>query len=324
MNAPGVRLLGPLPHRLLRVLAGALVVAAVGTASAAAEEPRGGRFDRPLGPPHGRGHGPAQVCSGTPEAPGVLAGVIAGNVRVEGACVVNAGQAVVFGNLTVTPGSALVAAFALDDETGTGSSGLSVFGNVRVQSGATAILGCEAAHFACVDDPHPEAPTLSSEDRISGNLQEQQPLGVVVHDTTIGGNVAEQGGGGGFTCEPSGVFALFHSPVYSDYEDTVVAGNLDVNGLTSCWLGVARVQVGGNLRMLGNQLADPDAIEIVANQIQGNLMCLANSQVWDSSEVGKGLFPRTPGPNTVLGKRLGQCVLASPTTEGGPLGPGPF
>jgi len=46
---------------------------------------------------------------------------------------------------------------------------------------------------------------------------------------------------------------------------------------------------------------------------------------WNSSEASMShLFPRIPQPNTVGRNRIGQCVLASPTTPGGPRGPGPF
>lgn len=213
-----------------------------------------------------------KVCSGTPTAPGVLSRTYSANVTVEGACVVDAGPALLRGNLTLAPGSILLAAFALNDHTGHGTSGLTVAGNVQVGSGATALLGCEAEHFACIDDPRPNAPTLASHDSIGGNLNEQQPLGVVVHDSTVAGNVSESGGGGGLTCEPIGVFALFQSPVYSDYEDMTIGGNLNVNGLSSCWLGIARVHVDGNLHLLEDQLADPDAIEILASRIVGNLV----------------------------------------------------
>ena len=116
-------------------------------------------------------------------------------------------------------------------------------------------------------------------------------------------------------------------PVFSGFEDSTVNGNLSVIGLTSCWLGVARTHVSGNVNLINNQLADADAIEILTNQISGNLLCQRNSQVWDNAETTPGgeLFPRdaTP-PNTVSGNRVGQCVLASPTTAGGPSGPGPF
>jgi hypothetical protein len=264
------------------------------------------------------------ACVGTPEAPGVLSGSYPSNVIVEGACAVNAGVAVVGGDLTLKPGAVLLAAFAHDDRTGAGSSRLVVHGDLRVQEGAALLLGCDPQSFACIDDPSQSNPTLSSHDLVYGNLVGRQPLGEVVHNTAIDGNVQELGGGGGLSCEPSGIFAAFHVPVYSAYEDSTVHGNLSVKGLVSCWLGIARVHVNGSLRLNGDQLADPDAIEILANHVAGNLACHEDSQVWDSAEAGAELFPRTPGPNTVLGQRVGQCVLASPTTEGGPPGPGPF
>lgn len=331
MDLPGIRLSGPLAYRLCRlVVAGGLVlgVIAMNTGSAAAGGPTdrtpGRLHSRPGGWFHDRRPNRSQVCTGTPEAPGALAGTYFGTVFVEGVCAVNAGQARVFGNLIVRPGSTLVAAFALNDETGSGSSSLSVVGSLRVQDGAAALLGCEAEHSPCIDDPHPEAPTLSSQDRVYGDLQEQQPLGVVVHNSIVFGNVVERGGGGGSNCEPSGIFTVFGSPVYSDYEDTGIYGNLEVNGLDSCWMGVIRDHIGGSVRLIDNQLADPDAIEILSNQVRGNLVCLRNSQTWDSADEGESLYPRAPEPNSVGGRRFGQCVLASPATEGGPLGPEPF
>lgn len=306
----------------------ALVLSATGASPAGAWGPPGrmphNLHSRLPGLFHHRHHGHTQSCSGTLEAPGTLSGPYYGTVLVEGACVVNAGQATVYGDLVVRPGATLLAAFALDDEAGSGSSGLTVAGNVLVEDGGTAIVGCEAEHFPCFDDPNQEAPTLSSADSIGGNLLELRPLGVVVHNSAVGRNVLEYGGGGGETCEPSGAFALFGVPVYSDYEDLTVRGTLEVGGLSSCWLGVVRTQVGGDVRLFSNQLADPDAIEIISNEIRHNLACFGNSQVWDSADVGETLFPRQPEPNAVGGRRFGQCVLASPETEGGPPGPGPF
>ena len=46
--------------------------------------------------------------------------------------------------------------------------------------------------------------------------------------------------------------------------------------------------------------------------------------MWDSGDLTDDLFPRVPQPNTVDGKRSGQCVLSSPMSPGGPLGPGAF
>ena len=81
---------------------------------------------------------------------------------MRGACEVNAGPAVVNGDLTISPGSVLLAAFALNDKTGTGTSSLTVKGNILVRAGAVAVMGCNPANFACLDDPNQNQPTLSS------------------------------------------------------------------------------------------------------------------------------------------------------------------
>ena len=263
------------------------------------------------------------TCSGTPSAPGVLTGTH-GAVVVRGACEVNAGAAVVNGDLTLSPGSALLAAFALNDKTGTGTSSLTVNGNVLVRSGATLLMGCNPANFPCLDDPNQTNPTLSMHPTVSLDLRSNQPLGVIVHNFTVGGDVIQTGGGGGVNCNPQGVFKLFQSPVYSTYEVGSVGGDVRITGVQSCWMGIVQLQVGNTMVMSQNKLADPDAIEILANHITGNLICRGNSRTWDSAEAGNGLFPRTPQPNTVLRNRKGQCVLSSPTKPGGPHGPGPF
>lgn len=270
------------------------------------------------------------VCAGTPQSPGVLAGNYRSGVVIQGACAVNQGLATVHGTLTITPGSALVAAFALNDKTGKGSSRLSVIGRIHVGIGGTLILGCEPNYFTCVDDPAAATGgTLSSPGLVHGNIIATGALGVVIHDTTINGIVRESGGGGGVTCQTptSGIWALFNSAPYSDYEDTMIHGDVSVTGLHTCWTGLARDVVSGSLVINHDQLADPDGIEILANQVVGDLTCVGNSYVWDSSEANfgqTGIYPRTPQPNTVDGMRNGQCVLASPATQGAPPGPGPF
>jgi hypothetical protein len=269
---------------------------------------------------------PAHICSGTDGSPGVLTGTYPASTKVvvHGWCVVNAGQAKVEGNLVLEPRSVLLAAFARNDVTGDGTSGLTVVGNVKVLNGATLLLGCEASHFACLDDPNQNEPKLNGPASVGGNVTAVDPLGVVVHLTSVGGSVKETGGGGGETCNPIGAFGKFGSPVYSDYEDMTIAHSLSITGLTSCWLGVARVRIGGNAAFKRDQLADPDAIEIIDNHIRENLTCTDNSMVWDSGELGHDLFPRMAEPNTVGGQRAGQCVLASPLTKDGTPGPGPF
>ncbi len=254
---------------------------------------------------------PVQTCSGTPDSPGVLASSN-GPAQVSGFCVVSGGRTVINGALTLLPGSGLLAAFA--------HSPLLVNGSLTVQSGATLFLGCDPQEFPCMDDPN-----LIGSSTVNGWLIADHPLGVVVHRSRINGSVVQTGGGGGVSCEPSGIFAVFGSPAFSTYELGSINGNLTISGVKSCWMGVEDMRINGNVTITNNQLADPDAIEITAGHFNGNLSCTGNSAVWDNNEgPGGTLFPRIPNPNVVTGTRSGQCVLASPTTNPGSPGPGPF
>jgi hypothetical protein len=261
------------------------------------------------------------VCKGTAENPGVLAGFHAGDVLIKGVCAVPAGPAEVHGTLTLGDGSALAAAFGMN------GSRLTVDGNVRVERGATLFLGCLPTSFPCLDDPNKGSPTLSSAPVVGGSIVAHGALGVIVHNAKIGGNVVQSGGGGGVRCDVIGIFKKAMSPVFSAYEDSAVAGGISIRDVHSCWLGITRTSVGKSVRILDNHYADPDAIEVISNHIADDLACFGNTPtLWDSSEhFGQpGLYPRTPGPNSVEGKRLGQCVLASPPTDSSPPGPGPF
>jgi hypothetical protein len=269
--------------------------------------------------------GPAvQVCSGTPKAPGVLTGTYPGDVVVNGACAVNMGTATVDGNLTISEGSGLVAAFALNDATASGVSNLTVMGDVRIEHRAVVLLGCDPRGFPCLDDPNQKKPTLSSHSEVWGNVIGEQALGLIVHNDTFHQGISLKGGGGGVNCNPVGIFKAFQSPAFSAIEDSNVAGNVRITGVHSCWMGVNEMQVGGDVVIDNNTLADPDAIEILANHIGGDLDCQGDSMVWDSSEMGRKLFPRLPQPNTVMGNREAMCRLSSPTSPTDPPGPGPF
>ena len=96
---PGCRLRAT--RRLMGILALALVVVGVGASSAAAKQHAGG---------------PA-TCSGAPGSPGVLSGTYSSNVTVEGLCEAKAGPVIIDGNLTLTPGSGLNAAYAAGNVT---------------------------------------------------------------------------------------------------------------------------------------------------------------------------------------------------------------
>jgi hypothetical protein len=256
--------------------------------------------------------GPA-TCSGS-ISPGDYSSLL-----VKGVCFGPAkGLVRVSGRVTVAAGAALLANYPSPKKGAPeGDATWRIGGGVTVTSGATFIMGCEAA-FGC---------QLTTSDTIAGGITARGALSVIVHATAIEGRVFVSGGGGGRQCVPTGVFKMIGQPPYTDFEDNTVKGNLRVSDLASCWLGVARDAVDGNVTIAKNELADPDAIEILSNGIVGSLRCSGNSMVWDSAEASFGqttLYPRVAEPNSVVGSRLGQCVLASPATEGGEPGPGPF
>ena len=250
------------------------------------------------------------VCSGASIAsPGVLTGTF-DNVLVQGVCAVPAGPAVVTGSVTIAPGGALVAAFA--------GGQLTVDKDVVVLTGGTAILGCFASSFACLDDPNQTNPTLNSPVVIKRDLSAVGALGVIVHDGTVGRDVSEAGGGGGVTCTPSGFFAAIGSPAYSNFEDSSVGRDLAVTGLRSCWFGALRVNVGRDLTYANNSFADPDASEVHTNVIGRDMSCIGNSPAVQYGDAVNG------GPNQVGRNAAGECgfnVLLPNPVPSGPLTP---
>jgi hypothetical protein len=233
------------------------------------------------------------------------------SVDVTGACMVNAGPVTVLGNVTVEAGAALIAGYA------TGNSSITVVGNITVGSNATLVLGCEASNFPCFDDPNPMAPTLNSADAVEGSVTTSGALGVIVHKSTVTGDIVQTGGGGGLSCTPSGIFTTFGSPVYSDYEDNTIGGNLRVTGLGSCWFGAIRNTIGGSATFSQNSFADPDANENLTNLIAGNLICSNNSP---ATQYGDS----HGSANVVSGFATGECafsVLQPNPAPGGTLTP---
>jgi hypothetical protein len=151
------------------------------------------------------------VCKGTPAAPGVLKADSYESVVVEGFCAVSQGVAVVKGDVTVRSGGVLGAIFALNDYSNRGHSRLIVRGDLSIEKGATAFLGCDPQEFPCLDDPNLNSPTLQptlqTSFEVDGNITTHSALGVVIHHGTIGGNLVVTGGGRGTSCTPTGVFA---------------------------------------------------------------------------------------------------------------------
>src|SRR5580658_3454130 len=148
------------------------------------------------------GSGGNYTCTGTSASPGTLAGNFA-NVTIAGTCLVDAGNVNIAGNLTVADGASLVGDFGMNDKTDSGTSNLTVRGNVVVEFGASLMIGCyplqvtlwgggglfTTPDFPCDDDPNAfpamgnSAPTLSATEHIGGNLVAYDALGVVVHNT---------------------------------------------------------------------------------------------------------------------------------------------
>jgi hypothetical protein len=149
---------------------------------------------------------------------------------------------------------------------------------------------------------------------VGGSIQGTNPLGIIVHVTTVGGDIVSTGGGGGVTCQPSGVFNQFGQPAYSDYEDNTISGNLRVTDLNSCWFGAIRNTIGGSAQFANNVFADPDASENLTNHISGNLLCSGNSPVVQYGDS-------TGSANIVGGFATGECAFSVTQPSPPPIGP---
>jgi hypothetical protein len=204
---------------------------------------------------------------------------------------------------------------------------VNVGGNIRVGSGAVLGLGCGPS----VCNP----PLGSTDDHVGGSITGLGALAVLVHSTTIGGNVTLLGGGGGpavegapasgqcFALAPPAIWAsdpnLAGFPPYSDLEGNSIGGSMTIVGLQSCWLGALRNVVGGNVFVAHNSMGDPDANEVVNNTISGGIACFDDTVPVEYGDSGAA-------PNVVSGFALGECgfnvTSPDPNYDGG--GPQPI
>jgi hypothetical protein len=232
----------------------------------------------------------ALTCHGTLAAPGSIAPGTYSSITAVGFCLgPPTGNVIVKGDVTVTRGSALAANYP-SFATGApeGDANWLVNGNIWVRAGATLLLGC-APHAGCIN---------TTTDAVRGNIDADGALGVILHSSTIGGNVSYNGGGGGVNCNPG--FGPFSFGVFSDAEDDVIGGNLTVSGLRSCWFGEFRDIIMGNNTVTLNRFADPDATEVANNEVLGSLTCLNNTP---DAQFGDSFQP----PNVVVGAIRGEC-----------------
>lgn len=213
-----------------------------------------------------------KVCSGT-LAPGTYPGLV-----TKGVCIIKKGPVTIAGNVTVTSGSIFNAV---------STAVLTVAGDINVGRGAIVGLGCGSDEGCKMPTP----------DNVHGDITADHPLDLIIESGTIYGSVSMTGGGGGKNCKNNPVL---HSPNFSSIEDTTVRGDVSFTALRTCWLGIIRDQIHGNLTLLRNKYADPDADEIVTNVLYGNATCRRNSPAPQVGDSGGN-------PNVVFGTKSGQC-----------------
>jgi len=163
-----------------------------------------------------------------------------------------------------------------------------VGGDLIVKDDAVAGLGCND-EVGCATE---------SNDHIGGDLRADGAFAVVIEQEHVGGDITIKGGGGSMDCSST---ALFGGPYFATVHDTTVGGDVVVRGVHSCWFGLIRTDVAGDVRVIGNRFGDPDAMEIVTNTVGGNLACFNNkpaAQVGDSGGA----------PNIVGGQKRGECA----------------
>ena len=150
---------------------------------------------------------------------------------------------------------------------------IDVRGGVRVEEGATFVLGAD-----------PGEGGLTDTGTIRGGVRANDPASLQLHFAHVNGGVRMRGGNGFF----------------STVEDNVIHGGATINGYSGFWLGFIRNSVHGTVTLSNNHMGDPDANEYVTNTIRGNLVCHNNSpapQIGDSEGH----------PNVVSGRKVGQC-----------------
>lgn len=239
------------------------------------------------------------TCPGGSVAPGTYA-----SLTIAGFCAIDSGDVTVQGNVTITPGGGLNAAFS--------GSNLTVGGSLNVNTGLL-VLGCEPQAFPCFNDPSPQTGGtrgFQTAHRVGEGLRATNAILVLVHHTTIFDGVSQTGGGGGLPCTP-----LFFQgpPAYTTYEDNTIHGDVTVSGLHTCWAGFFRNEVFGDVSWNGNITwdgtlpdnpavnGDDDGNEIATNTIHGDLACFGNTPAIQFGDSGGT-------PSTVFGDAEGQCA----------------
>jgi hypothetical protein len=213
------------------------------------------------------------------------------SVTVTGFCTVDVGSIIVRHDLVIRKGAVLLAWY--------GGSNVTVDGDLRVEKNGVLVLGCGLPSGVCFGDP---GGSYRAAGTVGHDLKAEGALAVIVHNTTVGHNVDQHGGGGGLNCD----VVMLGSPAYSTYEDTRIGGSVSISGLRTCWLGFLGNTVGHNVEFNNNRTfmvepTGPDGNEIAANVIAGNLNCAGNNP---APQVGDSGLPL----NVVGHHATGQCA----------------
>jgi hypothetical protein len=206
------------------------------------------------------------------------------SLTIAGQCAVDQGIVKVKHNVTVQPNAGLFAAFG-------GGPEIAIGGNLNVKSNAILFLGCDALDSPCFNDSD-GSQGFSSKGTVFGDLHSDGAFAVVVHFSSIGGDLKIHGGGGGDNCDTAGFFTV---------ESSSVGGNATVEDLQTCWGGFFRTSVGGNFKYHNNVTADPDGNEIQTNVVQGNMNCSGNNPVDQPGDSGGFM-------NVAFGHATGDCA----------------
>ena len=182
-----------------------------------------------------------------------------------------------------------------------GTAQLWVQNNVVVGTNAALGLGCypEVGASVAVE------PMDCSADYLNGALIGTNALAVIVHNVRMRGDFILNGSGdlagGGFDSGSCELPVLFGGPAFSTIEDSNVNGAVSVSNLKTCWFGMFRNTVRGNITVRNNSFDDPDGTEIGSNSTNNTLSCSGNIPKAQFGESGAG-------PNTARGPKLGECA----------------
>ncbi|HET6793247.1 MAG TPA: hypothetical protein VFH45_02320, partial [Acidimicrobiales bacterium] len=197
-------------------------------------------------------------------------------LTINGLCQLGPGLTRVSNGINISPGAVLDAANFLPG-TPSCSTHLDVLaGGINVSQGGVLFYG---------NGPGTGCP--NSNDQVGGGIIANSPLAVVVHGASISGPFSVTGGGGGTSCYDMRVFKFpgfsgfdLGAPPFTDLEDSQVSGPVTMSGQATCWQGIIRNTIHaspfGGVNINNNLLGDPDAIEVGANTIFGNLSCSGN------------------------------------------------